>query len=53
MSKLKLTSSEAMKIAEKLYLDGYISYPRTETNSFDKKFNFKNIISKLEKNHSY
>ena len=27
--KLKLSSAEAMKIAEKLYQQGFISYPRT------------------------
>jgi len=32
--KLKMSSAEAMKIAEKLYQSGYISYPRTETNAF-------------------
>lgn len=40
-----------MKIAEKLYLEGYISYPRTETNSYGHKTNFKNLLSKLEKNN--
>lgn len=27
--KLRISSAEAMKIAEKLYTSGYISYPRT------------------------
>jgi DNA topoisomerase III len=27
--KLKISSAEAMKIAEKLYMNGFISYPRT------------------------
>ena len=31
---LKLSAKETMKIAEKLYSQGYISYPRTETNIF-------------------
>ncbi|XP_077591384.1 DNA topoisomerase 3-alpha [Stigmatopora nigra] len=32
--KLKISAKETMKIAEKLYTNGFISYPRTETNIF-------------------
>ncbi len=32
--KLKISAKETMKIAEKLYQQGFISYPRTETNIF-------------------
>nr|XP_046270120.1 DNA topoisomerase 3-alpha isoform X2 [Scatophagus argus] len=32
--KLRLNAKETMKIAEKLYTQGFISYPRTETNIF-------------------
>ncbi|XP_076607612.1 LOW QUALITY PROTEIN: DNA topoisomerase 3-alpha [Chaetodon auriga] len=32
--KLKISAKETMKTAEKLYTQGYISYPRTETNIF-------------------
>lgn len=41
---LKLTSEQAMNIAEKLYQKGLISYPRTETDSFAKDFDFKYLI---------
>ncbi|XP_071403367.1 DNA topoisomerase 3-alpha [Centroberyx affinis] len=34
--KLKISAKETMKIAEKLYTQGFISYPRTETNIFPK-----------------
>ncbi|CAL8310103.1 unnamed protein product [Arctogadus glacialis] len=34
--KLKINAKETMKIAEKLYTQGFISYPRTETNIFPK-----------------
>lgn len=42
--KLKISSAEAMKIAEKLYQKGFISYPRTETNSFPSTMNLNNLV---------
>ena len=42
--KLKITAKEAMKIAEKLYNRGYISYPRTETNIFPSSMNLNDLI---------
>ncbi|KAL0269615.1 UNVERIFIED_CONTAM: hypothetical protein PYX00_007289 [Menopon gallinae] len=42
--KLHLTAKETMKIAEKLYTLGYISYPRTETNIFPKEMNLKSLV---------
>ena len=35
-----------MAIAENLYTQGLISYPRTETNQFPKDFNFAELIEK-------
>lgn len=32
--KLRMNVKEVMKVAEKLYANGFISYPRTETNIF-------------------
>lgn len=37
-----------MQIAEKLYNNGYISYPRTETDRYAHNFDFEALISKLE-----
>ena len=43
---LKMSSAKTMKIAEKLYNKGYISYPRTETNKYNKSFNLKDLVKK-------
>jgi DNA topoisomerase-3 len=42
--KLKMNAKEVMRIAEKLYTQGFISYPRTETNIFPKELNLHNLI---------
>lgn len=39
--KLKLSAKETMAIAEKLYSNGIISYPRTETNIFSSEIDLK------------
>ncbi|XP_070580775.1 DNA topoisomerase 3-alpha-like [Ptychodera flava] len=42
--KLRITAKETMKIAEKLYTQGFISYPRTETNIFPKELDLRPLI---------
>ncbi|XP_055836561.1 DNA topoisomerase 3-alpha isoform X2 [Episyrphus balteatus] len=42
--KLKLSAKETMTIAEKLYTQGIISYPRTETNMFSKEIDLRNLV---------
>lgn len=42
--KLKLSAKEIMTIAEKLYTQGFISYPRTETNMFSKDMNLRPLV---------
>ena len=42
--KLRISAKETMKIAEKLYTQGYISYPRTETNIFPKELDLQGLI---------
>ena len=50
---LKISSSQWMRIAEKLYNKGLISYPRTETNSYKRSINLKIIIEELSKVSEY
>ncbi|XP_056391516.1 DNA topoisomerase 3-alpha [Hyla sarda] len=42
--KLRIGAKETMKIAEKLYTQGFISYPRTETNIFPKDLNLTSLV---------
>ncbi|XP_045772031.1 DNA topoisomerase 3-alpha isoform X1 [Maniola jurtina] len=42
--KLKINAKETMRIAEKLYTQGLISYPRTETNEFPKEMNLGQLV---------
>lgn len=44
----KMSGHRLMEIAEKLYNNGYISYPRTETDSFPRDFDFTGIVKKLQ-----
>lgn len=43
-TKLKIPAKTALSIAEKLYTQGYISYPRTETNIFPPGMNLNALI---------
>lgn len=42
--KLKLSAKTIMTIAEKLYTQGLISYPRTETNKFSNDMNLRPLV---------
>ncbi|OPY29402.1 MAG: Reverse gyrase 1 [Methanocella sp. PtaU1.Bin125] len=43
-SALGFTASTAMQIAEKLYMDGWISYPRTDNTVYPDTLNLKDIV---------
>lgn len=43
---LKLAPKKILDIAEKLYQQGFLSYPRTETDQFDPQFDFTSLIDK-------
>ena len=43
---LRMDSQRVMKIAEDLYTKGFISYPRTETDSFDRGIDLRKFVEK-------
>lgn len=43
---LRMTGQQAMSHAENLYNKGFISYPRTETDRFDKGMNLRALVQK-------
>jgi DNA topoisomerase-3 len=42
-----------MQCAEALYQRGILSYPRTETDQFDREFNFHEMIEKHRGDNSW
>lgn len=51
--KLKINAKETMRIAERLYTQGFISYPRTETNIFPKSMNLANIVQQQTQDNQW
>ncbi|KAJ2897379.1 DNA topoisomerase [Zalerion maritima] len=43
---LQMTGQQAMSVAENLYNKGFISYPRTETDRFDKGMDLQGLVRK-------
>ncbi|OCF45893.1 DNA topoisomerase III [Kwoniella heveanensis CBS 569] len=43
---LRMTPKKILDIAEKLYQRGILSYPRTETDQYDRAFDFNSLIQK-------
>ena len=43
---LRMDSQRVMKVAEDLYTKGFISYPRTETDSFDRGIDLRKLVEK-------
>ncbi|MCL4345126.1 MAG: DNA topoisomerase I [Candidatus Thermoplasmatota archaeon] len=48
-SRIGIMPGRAMKIAESLYVRGYISYPRTDNTVYQRSINLKSIVEKLKK----
>ena len=49
----KYSPSMTLKVAQKLYSNAYISYPRTSSQKLPKSLNFKKILTKLSSNSKY
>ncbi|CAL5988892.1 DNA_topoisomerase [Hexamita inflata] len=45
--KLHMSPTEALHKAEQLYLEGYTTYPRTESSTYPSSFDFKEILDQL------
>ncbi|KAI0755898.1 prokaryotic type I DNA topoisomerase [Irpex lacteus] len=43
---LKISPKKVLDIAERLYQQGFLSYPRTETDQYDPQFDFMTLIAK-------
>jgi DNA topoisomerase I len=46
-SRLGITPSAAMRIAEDLYMDGFISYPRTDNTVYPSSLNTRELVGSL------
>ncbi|MAG60919.1 DNA topoisomerase I [archaeon] len=49
----KITPKRTLEIAQKLYVNGWTSYPRTSSQQLDPKLGFKNILTQLSKQTKY
>ncbi|MBO4302456.1 topoisomerase DNA-binding C4 zinc finger domain-containing protein [Methanosarcinaceae archaeon] len=50
---LGIAAEQALELAEQLYLGGFTSYPRTETNKYTEDVNFGQIVTSLAGNPDY
>ncbi|MBI2671472.1 DNA topoisomerase I [Candidatus Woesearchaeota archaeon] len=50
---LRINPKETLSIAQDLYINGYISYPRTSSQKLPPALNYKKIIEKLKSNKNY
>jgi DNA topoisomerase-3 len=48
-----ISSDKCMKIAENLYLGGYITYPRTESTQYSENFEFMDIVNSHKGNSEW
>jgi len=49
----RIVPKDLLSIAQNLYTDGYISYPRTSSQKLPKEIEYEKILSELKKNKSY
>ncbi|KAF2101899.1 DNA topoisomerase 3-beta [Rhizodiscina lignyota] len=50
---LRMTSKRVMEVAEKLYTEGWISYPRTETDQFDASMDLRALVQKQTQSQNW
>ena len=50
---LRMSSQEVMTTAEALYTKGWISYPRTETDQFDKGMDLRRLVEKQQQDNNW
>jgi DNA topoisomerase-3 len=50
---LRMTSQEVMKVAEDLYTKGWISYPRTETDQFDRGMDLRALVQRQAQDNTW
>jgi DNA topoisomerase-3 len=48
-----MTSQQVMKVAEDLYTKGWISYPRTETDQFDRGMDLRALVARQTQDTSW
>lgn len=50
---LGMSPQHTMQVAERLYMQGYISYPRTETTKYPQSFDLRETLSMLTANPQF
>ncbi|MBR9707254.1 MAG: DNA topoisomerase I, partial [Candidatus Diapherotrites archaeon] len=50
---LGMTASKAMMLAESLYMKGFLSYPRTDSNVYPSSLDLKEIVKDLAKSEGF
>lgn len=48
-----MSAHETMKVAEHLYLRGFVTYPRTESTTYSANFNFNEILQDHQSNSEW
>lgn len=47
--RLRFSAANAMRIAEDLYMNGYVSYPRTDNTVYPKSLDLEEVLNELKK----
>ncbi|MBN2880733.1 DNA topoisomerase I [Candidatus Woesearchaeota archaeon] len=49
----KIVPKQLLELAQNLYINGFISYPRTSSQKLPKEIDYKKILKELQKNEEY